>query len=255
MAKARILGIVQDGLLRRLTPFRDPGVGCRLTRDPPARGRPSRARSTWSATRGTPSWSKVNPRTYGVHSANVSRGSRAYRDRARAVCAGSARVPRRPETTYRAVIGANRRRVRMTDVVIVAAGRTAVGSFNGAVAKIAGGRSWGARDSSLAGAKRDQARAGLGGAAGAGVDGGRGAEPGAPGADQGGAAGDDPGDDDQQGVRLGAEGDASGRAGDKERRCGDCDGGRAGEHESGPAPACRARATASGWGMRRLSTR
>jgi hypothetical protein len=32
MAKNRILGIVQDGLFRRLTPIRDVGGGCRLTR-------------------------------------------------------------------------------------------------------------------------------------------------------------------------------------------------------------------------------
>lgn len=32
MSKERILGVVQGGLFRRLTPIRDPGGGCRLTR-------------------------------------------------------------------------------------------------------------------------------------------------------------------------------------------------------------------------------
>ena len=34
MGKERILGVVRNGYLKRLTPLRDWGVGCRLTREP-----------------------------------------------------------------------------------------------------------------------------------------------------------------------------------------------------------------------------
>jgi hypothetical protein len=40
MANERILGVVRNGYLRRLTPIRDLGIGCRLTREAPGAAAP-----------------------------------------------------------------------------------------------------------------------------------------------------------------------------------------------------------------------
>ena len=71
----------------------------------------------------------------------------------------------------------------MTDIVIVAAGRTAVGKFGGTLAKIPAA-DWAPRDQGAARADRHRARGSLRGDPGPGADRGRGPEPGAPGGDR-----------------------------------------------------------------------
>ena len=71
MAKERILGIVQAGLLRRLTPVRDLGVGCRLTRDAPGTGPPEQNEIDLARYEGSAILIEGEPAELWVHSANV----------------------------------------------------------------------------------------------------------------------------------------------------------------------------------------
>ena len=71
MAKERVLGIVQNGLLRRLTPFRHLGVGCRLTRGPSGKGPPEQGEIDLNRYEGNAILVEGEPTELWVHSANV----------------------------------------------------------------------------------------------------------------------------------------------------------------------------------------
>jgi hypothetical protein len=71
MAKERILGIVQNGLLRRLTPVRDLGIGCRLTRDVSGKGPPEQGEIDLARYGGNAILVEGEPAELWAHSANV----------------------------------------------------------------------------------------------------------------------------------------------------------------------------------------
>ena len=106
----------------------------------------------------------------------------------------------------------------MTDIVIVAAARTAVGKFGGTLAKTPApelGAAVIATCSSAPSCSGDQISEVILGQV---LHGRHRPEPGAPGGHQGGPAAERAGDDHQQGLRLRPEGRDAGRAGDPRRR-------------------------------------
>ena len=142
-----------------------------------------------------------------------------------------------------------------TDIVIVAAARTAVGKFGGTLAKTP------ASELGATVIKALLERAGLEGEPDRrghprpGADGRSRPEPGTPGRHQEPACPTACRHDDQQGLRLRPEGRDAGRAGHPRRRQRDHHRRRPGEHEHEPARAELVRATASAWATGRWSTR
>ena len=125
-----------------------------------------------------------------------------------------------------------------TDIVIVAAARTAVGKFGGTLAKTPAPELGAAviADAARARQARRATRSARSSSARCCTAGCR-PEPGAPGGHQGGPAAARAGDDHQQGLRLGPEGGDAGRAGHPRRRQRDRHRRRPGEHEPGAARA------------------
>jgi hypothetical protein len=71
MAKQRILGIVRDKQLRRLTPIRDLGLGCRLSREAANAAAPERGEIDLSRYEGSAILVEGEPRDFWVYSASV----------------------------------------------------------------------------------------------------------------------------------------------------------------------------------------
>ena len=71
MANERILGIVRNGYLRRLTPVRDLGAGCRLTRESPDAAAPERGEIDLRPYEGCAILVEGEQREFWVHSAAV----------------------------------------------------------------------------------------------------------------------------------------------------------------------------------------
>jgi hypothetical protein len=148
-----------------------------------------------------------------------NRKPQGHRTRARPLRQGQGLTPFHSQETF-----------PMTDIVIVAAARTAVGKFGGTLAKTPAPSSAppSSRRCSSAPARR---RAGRRGHPGPGAAGRQRPEPGAPGRHQVRPAARRAGDDHQQGLRLGPEGRDAGGAGHPRRRQRDRHRRRPGEHE------------------------